>query len=66
MKKKSQVEVVMGEFEKGRLRDSHGKTVKDPKQAKAIAMSEERSAKKRGREERTWRGRTRLRPNKSK
>jgi hypothetical protein len=31
---------VMGEFKEGRLKSSSGKTVVDPKQAKAIALSE--------------------------
>lgn len=56
----------METFHKGKLRSSSGKKVTDVKQAKAIAHSEEEAAKKRGTSQRTWRGRTRQRPNKAK
>lgn len=36
------VGVVMSEFKKGKLKSSSGKTVTDPKQAQAIALSEAR------------------------
>ena len=36
------VGIVMSEFKKGTLKSSSGKKVTDPKQAKAIAMSEAR------------------------
>ena len=57
-----QAEVVMKTFQKGKLRSKDGKTVTNPAQAKAIAMSEKRAAEKRGTEKRTWKGRTRTRP----
>lgn len=57
-----QVAVVMRTFAKGKLRSSSGEKVTSPKQAKAIAMSEGRSAAKHGKKERTWRQRTRMRP----
>jgi len=59
-----QAGIVMKTFAAGRLRSSSGETVTDPKQAKAIAMSEAEAVKERGRERRTWRGRTRMRPKK--
>jgi hypothetical protein len=36
------VAFVMNEFKRGKLRDSHGKLVVNPKQALAIALSESR------------------------
>jgi hypothetical protein len=60
-----QIAEVMRTFKKGKLRSSDGKTVTDPKQARAIAMSEGTAAEKRGKEKRTWKGRTRTRPRKS-
>jgi hypothetical protein len=56
------VGIVMREFKHGRLRSSSGRKVKKRKQAVAIALSEERRAKKHGSSKRTWRGRTRVRP----
>jgi hypothetical protein len=46
--KKSAVKEVMGEFKRGKLRSgsTKGPKVKNPKQAKAIAMSESGQAKK--------------------
>lgn len=61
-KSKRQRDVVMREFGAGRLRDPGGHTIRDPKRAYAAAMSEERAAKARGTERRTFRGRTRQRP----
>jgi hypothetical protein len=63
---KSQYQVVMETFHKGKLRSSNGKTVTKESQAKAIASREEQTAKDKGRSKRTWHGRTRMRPNKSK
>jgi len=57
-----QFEVVMHTFGEGKLRSSSGKTVTDPKQAKAIAKREADTAKERGKAQRTWHGRTRMRP----
>lgn len=52
-KKKShgrhKVEKVMGEFKRGTLRSSSGRKVTSRKQAVAIALSEERRAKRRKR-----------------
>jgi len=59
-----QIAEVMRTFKAGKLRSSDGKKVTDPKQAKAIAMSEARAAGKQGKEKRTWKGRTRTRPRK--
>ena len=53
---------VMKLFYAGKLRGKDGKTVTDVEVAKAIAMSEGRSAEARGVKERTWRGQTRIRP----
>lgn len=53
---------VMKEFYAGKLRGKDGKVVKDVNQAQAIAMSEGRTAQTRGVKERTWKGRTRIRP----
>ena len=39
------VETVMGEFKRGDLKSSSGHFVKNPKEARAIALSEGRSAK---------------------
>jgi hypothetical protein len=63
-KKKSQFKIVMDTFGRGRLRSSSGKKVTSPKQAVAIAYSEQRAARSKGRSVRTWHGRTRIRPNK--
>jgi hypothetical protein len=59
---KKQVSRVMKVFAKGRLRSRSGKTVTDPEQAQAIAMSEGRSAEEHGVKKRTWKGRSRIRP----
>lgn len=59
-----QAGIVMKTFAAGKLRSSSGETVTDPKQAKAIAISEAEAARERGTERRTWRGRTRIRPKK--
>lgn len=53
---------VMKEFYGGKLRSKSGEKVTSPEQAKAIAMSEGRAAMKRGITERTWKGKTRIRP----
>lgn len=45
-KKKNKVQTVMGEFKEGKLESSSGKKVTNPKQAIAIALSEQRRAKK--------------------
>jgi len=63
-KGQKQAGVVMREFESGKLRSRSGKKVTDPEQAKAIAMSEGRQAQKKGVAQRTWQGRTRMRPKK--
>jgi len=60
-----QFEVVMETFGRGKLRSSSGKTVTDPKQAKAIAYNEAREAAAHGKAKREWRGRTRTRPKKT-
>ena len=44
-KKKSKVATVMGEFKAGNLKSSSGEKVTDPKQAMAIAISEQKRAK---------------------
>lgn len=46
IEKKSKVETVMSEFKSGKLKSSSGKKVKSRKQAIAIALSEQRRAKK--------------------
>ena len=61
-KKKRQRDIVMSTFQEGKLRDPGGHTIRDPKRAYAVAMSEERAAAKRGTERRTFKGRTRIRP----
>jgi len=43
---KSKVEKVMGEFKAGKLDSSSGDKVTNPKQAIAIALSEQESARK--------------------
>ena len=55
--------LVLGEYEKSKLRSSSGEKVTDFDQAFAIAMSEQRAARRRGASMRTWRGRRRMRPN---
>lgn len=60
-----QFETVMHTFKNGKLRSSTGETVKTRKQAQAIAASEAELAEKHGKEKRTWRGRTRMRPKKA-
>ena len=45
---KSKVETVMHEFKTGKLKSSSGEKVKNPKQAIAIALSEQRRARKQG------------------
>jgi len=62
----NQAKVVLKEYGKGKLRTNTGKKVTNRKQAFAIAMSEQRAAKKRGTSKRTWKGRTRIRPRKAK
>jgi chorismate mutase len=57
-----QASIVMKTFAAGKLRDRSGKTITDPKRAKAVAMSEKRAAEKHGVSERTFKGRTRIRP----
>jgi len=57
-----QAGMVMKEFYAGKLRSRSGKRVTSPEQGKAIAMSEGRAAQKSGVKERTWKGRTRIRP----
>jgi hypothetical protein len=42
----AKVHTVMSEFKEGALKSSSGQTVKNPKQAVAIALSEARRAKK--------------------
>lgn len=46
MPKKSKVEKVMHEYKTGELKSSSGKPVKSRKQAIAIALSEQKKAKK--------------------
>lgn len=45
---KTKVEKVMGEFKRGKLESSSGDKVTNPKQAIAIALSEQRAARKKG------------------
>lgn len=45
-KKKNKIQTVMGEFKEGKLESSSGQKVTNPKQALAIALSEQRRAKK--------------------
>lgn len=59
---KKQASIVMKEFYKGKLRSKSGQNVTDIEQAKAIAMSEGRSAESRGVSKRTFKGRRRIRP----
>lgn len=59
---RKQTGIVMKEFYKKKLRSRNGKKVISPIQAKAIAMSEGRSAQEEGISKRTWKGRTRIRP----
>ena len=61
-----QKEIVMDRFSKGRLRNPSGKKITNPKQAVAVAYSEERAAEERGTEMRTFRGDRRRRPKKAK
>lgn len=61
-----QLAVVMREFKNDRLRSSSERSVTDVSQAKAIAMSEARTAQSRGTEMRTWKGRKRTRPKRKK
>ena len=60
----SQMEVVMGRFKKGKLRDPSGKTITKREQAIAVGMREEEAAKERGTEMRTFKGDKRRRPKK--
>ncbi len=46
--KKTKVETVMHEFKTGKLKSSSGDKVTNPKQAIAIALSEQRRARKGG------------------
>jgi len=60
------VERVMNLFNRRRLRSSDGETVTDRSKALAIAYSEVRAKRAHGGfEERTWKGRKRLRPKKA-
>mgnify|MGYP001579136925 CR=1 FL=1 len=61
-KGETQASVVMREFYAGKLRDRGGNPITDPERAKAVAMSEGRTAESRGTEERTFKGRKRTRP----
>lgn len=45
-KKRNKIQTVMGEFKEGKLESSSGEKVTSPKQAIAIALSEQRRAKK--------------------
>ncbi len=45
---KTKVETVMHEFKTGKLKSSSGDKVTNPKQAIAIALSEQRRARKQG------------------
>lgn len=45
-KKKNKIQTVMGEFKEGKLESSSGQKVTNPKQALAIALSEQQRAKK--------------------
>lgn len=45
-KKRNKIQTVMGEFKEGKLESSSGEKVTNPKQAIAIALSEQRRAKK--------------------
>jgi hypothetical protein len=45
--KKDKIDIVMGEFKRGKLKSSSGQKVKSRKQAIAIAMSEAGKGKKR-------------------
>ena len=60
----SQMDVVMGRFKKGKLRRPGGKTITSREQAIAVGLSEERAAKERGTEMRTYMGDRRRRPKK--
>jgi hypothetical protein len=60
---KKQFNIVLETFKAGKLRGINGKTITDQEQAVAIGYSEGRSAEMRGTSVRTWRGRTRRRPN---
>ena len=60
-----QKKIVMDRFKKGKLRRPGGKTITDPKEAVAVAYSEERAGKKRGFSERTYMGDKRRRPKKA-
>jgi hypothetical protein len=60
---KKQFEIVLETFKAGKLRGINGKTVTDKEQAIAIGYSEGKLAEKRGTTIRTWKGRTRRRPN---
>jgi hypothetical protein len=62
MPKKTQIQVVMETFKEKNLHDPRGKLITNPKQALAVGLQEERTAKERGVKERTFQGRTRLRP----
>ena len=60
----SQMDIVMGRFKKGKLRDPSGKTITKREQAIAVGMREEEAAKERGTEMRTFKGDKRRRPKK--
>jgi hypothetical protein len=47
-KKQAKIEKVMGEYKRGDLKSSSGKTVTSKKQAVAIALSEAGMSKKKG------------------
>lgn len=61
-KGETQAAVVMRDFYAGKLRSKSGKPITDVEQAKAVAMSEGRTAESRGTEKREFKGRTRTRP----
>ncbi len=44
--RKNKIATVMSEFKAGKLKSADGKTVTDPKQAMAIAISEQKKLKK--------------------
>lgn len=61
-KGETQASVVMRTFYAGKLRDRGGNPITDVDRAKAVAMSEGRTAESRGIEKREFKGRTRVRP----
>lgn len=61
----SQMDIVMGRFKKGKLRDPSGKTITKREQAIAVGLREDEAAKERGTEMRTFKGDRRRRPKKA-